>query len=220
MQPLKNTEEALKSRVAQLERVDPELARELKGVREKKRGKKAFEEMASFLESRAEPGEQPPQPPQQPMALETIVLRTGRPVLAVVDDGIQLQFNDVESEVWRSRLEAVSAMLRDAVRAVGRVEVTGHPHFEWIGTAWLVAPDVVVTNRHVAGEFGRSRGNAFSFRVGATGRRHRVPNQSRRRCRHYRSWRRHATRWWRVAPTARAWYDRRQALGGSRVDVL
>jgi endonuclease G len=171
MQPLKNTEEALKSRVAQLESFDPELARELKGVREKKRGKKAVEEMASFLESRAEPGEQPPQPPPQPMALETIVLRTGRPVLAVVDDGIQLQFNDVESEVWRSRLEAVSAMLRDAVRAVGRVEVTGHPHFEWIGTAWLVAPDVVVTNRHVAGEFGRSRGNGFSFRIGATGQR-------------------------------------------------
>ena len=169
MQPLKNAEEALKARVAQLESVDPELAKELKSVRDKKRGKKAVEEMASFLESRAEPGEQPP--PPQPMALETIVLRTGRPVLAVVDDGIQLQFNDVESEVWRSRLEAVSTMLRNAVRAVGRVEVTGHPHFEWIGTAWLVAPDVVVTNRHVAGEFGHSRGNGFSFRVGATGRR-------------------------------------------------
>jgi endonuclease G, mitochondrial len=167
MHPQQNTEEALRSRVAQVESVDGELASELKSVREKKRGRKAVDEMAGFLESR---GEADVQPPPQPMALETIVLRTGRPVLAVVDDGIQLQFNDVESEVWRSRLENAATLLRNAVRAVGRVEVTAHPQFEWIGTAWLVAPDVIVTNRHVAAEFGRRRGSGFSFRMGVGGR--------------------------------------------------
>jgi endonuclease G len=91
-------------------------------------------------------------------------------VLAVVDDGVQLVFTEVESEVWRSRLESVATMLHDAVRAVGRVEVSGHPHFEWIGTGWLVAPDVIVTNRHVAAEFGRRRGSGFSFKTGIGGR--------------------------------------------------
>ena len=30
-----------------------------------------------------------------------------------------------------------------AVRSVGRVELLGHPDFEWVGTAWVVAENVV-----------------------------------------------------------------------------
>ncbi|HBL29119.1 MAG TPA: hypothetical protein DD490_19985, partial [Acidobacteria bacterium] len=43
-------------------------------------------------------------PPEMGVVVpETIVLRTGRPVLAVFRDEARLDFDDVESEVWRGR---------------------------------------------------------------------------------------------------------------------
>ena len=99
---------------------------------------------------------------------ETIVLRTGRPVLAVVDDEAQLVFSDPESNVWKSRLLDAAAHLMSAARAVGRIEVEGHD-LAWLGTGWLVRPDVVVTNRHVAAEFGRNDGTSFVFKQGNGG---------------------------------------------------
>ncbi|PTT68408.1 DNA/RNA non-specific endonuclease [Arthrobacter sp. HMWF013] len=101
-------------------------------------------------------------------AQETIVLRTGRPVLAVVGDEAQLVFSDPESNVWTSRLRDASEHLMSAARAVGRIEVEGHA-LAWLGTGWLVRPDVVVTNRHVAAEFGRSDGTSFVFKQGMGG---------------------------------------------------
>ena len=100
---------------------------------------------------------------------ETIVLRTGRPVLAIVRDGAQLVFDDPESEVWKQRLQDSSSLLVDAARATGRIEVEGHS-LAWLGTGWLVKSDVVVTNRHVAAEFGRHSGTSFVFRQGLNGR--------------------------------------------------
>jgi endonuclease G len=101
-------------------------------------------------------------------AQETIVLRTGRPVLAVIGDEAQLVFSDPESTVWKSRLRDASAHLVSAARAVGRIEVEGHS-LAWLGTGWLVRPDVVVTNRHVAAEFGRNDGTSFVFKQGISG---------------------------------------------------
>jgi endonuclease G len=101
-------------------------------------------------------------------AQETIVLRTGRPVLAVIGGEAQLVFSDPESSVWKSRLRDASAHLVSAARAVGRIEVEGHS-LAWLGTGWLVRPDVVVTNRHVAAEFGRNDGTSFVFKQGISG---------------------------------------------------
>jgi endonuclease G, mitochondrial len=100
--------------------------------------------------------------------LETIVLRTGRPVLAIVRDVAQLIFTDPESKVWKQRLQQASANLVKAAKAIGRIEIEGHA-FAWLGTGWLVSPDVIVTNRHVAAEFGRQSGTSFVFRQGLTG---------------------------------------------------
>ncbi len=109
-------------------------------------------------------------PPEMGVVVpETIVLRTGRPVLAVFRDEARLDFDDVESEVWRARLTAAREPLGRAIRAVGRIEVAHHPRLAWVGTGWLVADDVVVTNRHVANEFGRQSGSGFVFKMG-TGR--------------------------------------------------
>jgi hypothetical protein len=102
------------------------------------------------------------------LARETIVMRTGRPVLAVLRNQAELTFSDPDSMVWKSRLENAAPPLVNAARAVGRIEVEGHS-LAWLGTGWLVAPGVVVTNRHVAAEFGRQDGARFVFRQGLTG---------------------------------------------------
>ena len=105
----------------------------------------------------------------QPEMLETIVLRTGRPVLAIAHDKPQLVFEEAESTVWKGRLLAAEKGLVRAIKAVGRIELRGHRDFEWVGTGWLVSNDVVVTNRHVAVIFGRSNGREFVFREGISG---------------------------------------------------
>lgn len=99
---------------------------------------------------------------------ETIVFRKGRPVLTVVRDAAVLTFTDPDSEVWKTRLSEASEPLVSAARAVGRIEVVGH-ELTWLGTGWLLAPSVVVTNRHVAKEFGRKDGTQFVFRQGFFG---------------------------------------------------
>lgn len=107
---------------------------------------------------------------QQEFVTETIVLRQGRPVLAIANDEPKLEFREAESEVWRERLLKARASLAAAARAVGRIELIGHPTFSWVGTGWLVGPETIVTNRHVAQEFGRDTGEKFVFKMGLGGR--------------------------------------------------
>src|SRR5262245_41215663 len=96
---------------------------------------------------------------------ETIVLQYGRPVLLVRGKGFDTPtFDDPRSEVWRDRLAGARAHLEAAIPAVGRVEVQHHPTFDWLGTGWLVAPDIMVTNRHVAEVFAQRQGATFTFR--------------------------------------------------------
>jgi endonuclease G len=105
---------------------------------------------------------------RQGFVQETIVRRTGRPVLAIVHDQAQMVFRDGESRVWKKRLEAANAFLVRAAQAVGRIELEGHG-LDWIGTGWLLTPEVIVTNRHVAAEFARRDGAGFVFRQGPAG---------------------------------------------------
>lgn len=162
---MKDFEKLLKAATARVEAGDRRLADELKGVRES-RSATARRGAAPFLESTTQ---EPPQLPPQ-LALETIVLKVGRPVLAVVHGAVRLEFTDSESEVWRARLEAVGDMLQRAARSVGRIELSGHPQLDWVGTGWMVGRGIIVTNRHVAREFGRRNGEGFTFSQGVAGR--------------------------------------------------
>ncbi|MFX8071241.1 hypothetical protein ABTK88_19140, partial [Acinetobacter baumannii] len=89
----------LRNAVAEVERSDRDLAGELREVRAE-RGRAATERLAPALESFGVA----PAIEAGGLTRETIVLRTGRPVLAVVNDQVRLDFSDAESEVWRERL--------------------------------------------------------------------------------------------------------------------
>ena len=85
--------------------------------------------------------------------MEAIVLLVGRPALLIQDGRFAAAPAD-----W-SVLEENRDAIQKTIRSVGRVEVQGHPNLEWIGTGFLVARDVLMTNRHVAMEFTSPRGN-------------------------------------------------------------
>lgn len=100
---------------------------------------------------------------------ETIVRPTLRPVLKIRDNTLLMEFFNADSIVWRERLIAVKSVLDAVIPAVGRIELSNHPGFDWVGTGWLIADDIVVTNRHVAREFARRDGQKFVFRQGLNG---------------------------------------------------
>ncbi len=162
--PMTDFEKQVKAALSRIEAGDRALAEELRSVRASHEAASA-DASAAFLESAPQDGQQ--LPPQ--LALETIVLRTGRPVLAVVQGAARLEFKDSASEVWRSRLQTAAGALHDATAAVGRIDLRGHPELQWVGTGWLVDDDTVLTNRHVAREFGRGTGEQFTFTSGIAG---------------------------------------------------
>jgi len=104
---------------------------------------------------------------------EAIVLKIGRPVLFVEKDRVTFPevFKDDESGVWRRRLER-APRIGPRLLAVGRINVKNHESLNWIGTGWLVGPDIIVTNAHVADEFATKKdgGTDYAFRKNFRGR--------------------------------------------------
>jgi endonuclease G len=141
---------------------DPRLREEI----ERKFGKKraAVEEApagaAAAMESMGLGGE------GMPMGMEAIILSHGRPVLFVRKNTFEIPMSDV----WTDRLRGAQGFLEKIIPAVGRVEVRNHDELDWVGTAWLVRDDVVVTNRHVAVEFGLKGAQGITFKKNLSGR--------------------------------------------------
>ncbi|MFP3604671.1 DNA/RNA non-specific endonuclease [Paraburkholderia sp. SIMBA_053] len=132
--------------------------------------RKLAEESADL--ARAEVLELAPSPGTTTEAIEfeSIVLRRTRPVLAIRDNATILKFADAaDSAIWQERLTRAESLLDRPIRAVGRIDLKGG-RLDWVGTGWLVAENVLVTNRHVAHEFATRRGEGFTFRVGQNGR--------------------------------------------------
>ncbi|MEN8652776.1 serine protease [Streptomyces sp. 21So2-11] len=96
--------------------------------------------------------------------VEAIVLLEGRPAILIQGRDFASQQGD-----W-SVLDGHRAAIRDSIARVGRVEVSGHTDLDWLGTAFLVSPDVVMTNRHVAVEFARADGVGWTFQHGMSAR--------------------------------------------------
>jgi V8-like Glu-specific endopeptidase len=90
--------------------------------------------------------------------LEAIVRLEGRPAI-VVQNGSFMQ----PPAAWAS-LNDARAAITDAVARVGRIAVTGHPEYDWVGTGFLVAADLLMTNEHVAREFSRFAEGRWQFR--------------------------------------------------------
>jgi V8-like Glu-specific endopeptidase len=87
-------------------------------------------------------------------ALESVIRTRGRPALAVEGNRIEALDADKHpgSGFWRTALDDHEAQLVLVANATGAVTVvdTVTGKGPWVqGTAWLIKPDLVVTNRHV-----------------------------------------------------------------------
>lgn len=104
--------------------------------------------------------------------LEAIILRFTRPVFFVAGTGFTPPGDGfADSEVLLKRLHDASDTIAATVPSVGRIDLANHM-YDWVGTGWIVAPEVIVTNRHVAQMF--ADGNpqtGFAFRAAEGGRR-------------------------------------------------
>jgi endonuclease G len=107
--------------------------------------------------------------PDEGVGLESIILRRTRPVLAIRDNDTVLNFVDQsDSEIWSARLKKAKPNLDHAIHAVGRINLQG-ARLDWVGTGWLVASNILVTNRHVAREFATRKGDGYTFQTGLNG---------------------------------------------------
>jgi hypothetical protein len=94
--------------------------------------------------------------------MQAIVLLEGRPAI-LIQGGDFL----APPQGW-SRLVDRREQIREVIARCGRIEVNGHLNLDWLGTAFLVAPGALMTNRHVAQEFCARDRDSWRFRPGIT----------------------------------------------------
>lgn len=99
---------------------------------------------------------------EETFGLECVLLFYGRPAILVADGRLGSAppfWNLVEDQ--REDIEM-------AQRGVGRIELLGHPEFDWAGTGFLVSDNVLMTTRRAAEVFVENRDGGWRFRPGIT----------------------------------------------------
>jgi S1-C subfamily serine protease len=102
--------------------------------------------------------------PEERVATEAIINVLGRPAI-LIQDGKFFP----PPHPWEE-LESRRAPIESIFPSIGRIDVSGHPALDWVGTGFLVAGDVIMTNRHVAKEFCTGGDGKWTFEAGMTGR--------------------------------------------------
>ena len=137
-------------------KLDPQFNRRLRSeLEERMRSGALPDEMTQWLD------EQDPAPSRVPAAPHAFALSTTsgpavriRTVVNAFESPSLLvrnhSFERPVSDTWQALLEPHRPGLEAVLPAVGRIEVDHHPDATWLGTGVLVAPRIIVTNRHVA----------------------------------------------------------------------
>jgi endonuclease G len=93
---------------------------------------------------------------EQRYMLEAVVLPYRRPVVDVVLDRMK---TEQLTQTWRHLAEdGLRLRLEQCLLSVGRVDVPSLPSLPYAGTSFVVGPDLVMTNRHVAQIFAQGVG--------------------------------------------------------------
>src|SRR5262245_20926742 len=100
--------------------------------------------------------------PQEAFGLECTLLMYGRPAISVSPNGLE-----PVPPFWNI-LEDQREEIEVAQRGVGRIELLGHPEYDWAGTAFLVNETTLMTTRRTAELFLENRAGTWQFRPGIT----------------------------------------------------
>jgi hypothetical protein len=99
---------------------------------------------------------------EERLGLECVLLLYGRPALEVNQDRLANV-----PPLW-NLLEDQREDIEMAQRGVGRIELFGHPEYDWAGTAFLVNETTLMTTRRIAEFFIENRKQQWQFRPGIT----------------------------------------------------
>jgi hypothetical protein len=94
--------------------------------------------------------------------LECVLLLYGRPAILVSNGSLASV-----PALWNV-LEDQREDIETAQSGVGRIELLGHPEYDWAGTGFLVSDNVLMTTRRIAEIFTENRGESWQFRPGIT----------------------------------------------------
>ncbi len=100
--------------------------------------------------------------PEEACGLECVLLIYGRPALLVHNGNL-----GSVPPIW-NLLEDQREDVEMAQRGVGRIELLGHPEYDWAGTGFLVNDNVLMTTRRIAELFIEGRNDGWQFRPGIT----------------------------------------------------
>src|SRR5262249_22136720 len=100
--------------------------------------------------------------PEEAFGLECTLLLYGRPAISVSQNRL-----DAVPPFWNI-LEDQREEIEMAQRGVGRIELFGHPEFDWAGTPFLVNETTLMTTRRTAELFLENRAETWQFRPGIT----------------------------------------------------
>jgi hypothetical protein len=89
-----------------------------------------------------------------------VVLLLARPAIDIINGHFL-----APGPPWEA-LDDERGNIEPVIASVGRIQVRGHRRRRWAGTGFLVGPDVVMTNAHVAEVFATGKGTRWSFRPG------------------------------------------------------
>jgi len=85
--------------------------------------------------------------PAEQHGIEAIVLPTGRPALRIVN-GLMPIKDEIPVD-WQF-LDDFRADIEQNLKSVGRIQMQSGPIAQMLGTGFVIGPDVIMTNRHVA----------------------------------------------------------------------
>lgn len=105
------------------------------------------------------------------LSFETLVQK-GRPALFINQDQVMAAtpLQDGASKMMVDRVMAAADTINPWLPLIGRIDVANHPAgFPYVGTGWLIQPNLLCTNRHVAQLIGQQDGRAFTFSRGRFG---------------------------------------------------
>lgn len=97
---------------------------------------------------------------EETLGLECVLLLYARPAILVNQNQLSTAppfWNLLEDQ--REDIEVTQS-------GVGRIELFGHPDFDWAGTAFLVSETTLVTTRRTAELFAENRSGSWQFRPG------------------------------------------------------
>jgi len=99
---------------------------------------------------------------EEVVGLECVLLLYGRPALLVQDGRL------ASVPPFWNLLEDQREDIEMAQRGVGRIELLGHPEYDWAGTGFLVNETTLMTTRQIAELFTEERSGHWQFRPGIT----------------------------------------------------